>query len=278
MNLLHLSNNLHFLKNSGITFSLPNYSQYRVEEDKISIKDLTVEQISWSNIENVPHLKFICIFSLLDYYIDTIEPQLEGKRYANKYIFLSSYIKSDIYKIIAETYRISFFFRNRITHQPNNFIVTSSEIRAFKNEKQIILSSEGLEALIGLINLFISNEFNGLYKKGLIFDMHQKMQNGVIEINDDYGALISINYPIKLNANRHILVNPNFTCNKSKIIFHNIIDRTDYKSTDIPIIKDNKKYLIPLESLDNKNSLLLSDLHLWEYLPNHAFLNDFFNQ
>lgn len=274
--------NLDFLKNANIEIAIPTYSKFTVEDDKVSLQMSTIDQISSTNIEAVPHLKFISVFSILDYYVDTIYPNLIGKLYSEKYQFLKTTQQLHIEIIFTEIYRIAFFIRNCITHRPNQFICTESSISATgkTSPHSIKITNQGLKALYGLINLYISDEFKDTcYRLGLITNLYNDLRNGIINFDDKYESELA-HFPdlVSLKENRNIILNPRYTESDNEITLTNLPPRDDYKATDIPILLDGKNYLIPREVLDNKNSIALIDIkNKWAYEHDHPILNTIFN-
>lgn len=278
-----INSNLEFLQKANIDITTINYSTFSIDSEKrISVHMKITDSLSCISIENVPHLKFISIFAIFDYYIDSIFPELLGKNYSYKYNHLILNQSSPIDQILSEIYRISFFIRNCITHRPNEFIVESTQISATGKfpPQEIKITPLGLSILFGLINLNISHDFKeSEYKSCLIFNLYNNLKTQIITFNDQYGTLSAeISSNINLHENRNIILNPEYIFNERKIIFQNLPNREDYNAVDIPTVYYGKKYLLPREALDNENSINVDEMtNKWEYQHNHPILNTLFS-
>ncbi|MEJ2899705.1 hypothetical protein [Acinetobacter sp. NS-4] len=280
MQVAFIQTNLNFLENSNIEITNITYSSYSVIEDsKISLNMEVLENYGSSEIETVPYTKFICIFSLLDFYVDKrISVYINNHEldkaltYKEKYKKLKNNQSTASDKILTEIYRLAVFIRNNITHRIENVLFSETSIKVTYNLEILEMPKSVLNIFYGIINIYLrhNQHINHVYILGILGKLFNDLKRGITSFKDNYNQpLENVSIDYLLDENRNIHTNVRYKIEGDQITFTNLSLRSDYRATDLPIILDNIEYLIPQESLDEQNSISLEKIRdHWKYCLN----------
>lgn len=212
-------------------------------------------------IEGNLHMKFMMLFTLLDFHLDTIYPDMEGKGYVEKYKDLPR--QSDYDLVLSQLFRVAKVIRNSLVHNHSLFTIENDGIKIdYKRPKHhfILNISWGAfnEFQTALVMYIKGDMGKGNYFLGIMRSVYSNILAGITHFNDDFGdSLIHPTAGIKLKTRvRVIILNPVYETNGEKIHFPDAKKKLqDWEGLDIYFIHENEEFLIPLEALDENLSI-----------------------
>lgn len=210
-------------------------------------------------------------FTVLDAYIDTVNPLLEGESFRNRYLGLVS--NSDKQTILSQVYRILKVLRNAATHSRNSLCVNNGVVTVnypFRNTQfKLEVSQFGLE-LIGTVVIYLAaNRLQPeAYMEALLRTFYDDISREIRVIEDEFGtSLENISWGVKLKRGRRIKVeNPTVSANNVSIKINvPSLHSTDqqFSNYDFPLSINGVDYLIPAEVLDQKGEIHCNQLMHW---------------
>lgn len=213
------------------------------------------------NIEGNLHMKFMMLFTLLDFHLDTTYPDMEGKGYVEKYKDLPR--QSDYDLILSQLFRIAKVIRNALVHNHSSFCIENDGIKIdYKRPKHhfiLNISWNAFNEFQTAIVMYIKGDMGkGNYFLGIMRSIYSKILAGITQFNDEFDdALIHPAAGIKLKTRvREIMLNPVYETNGEEINFPTARRKLqDWEGLDIYIIQKNEEFLIPLEALDENLSI-----------------------
>lgn len=223
-------------------------------------------------IEKNQHIKFLIIFSLLDVYIDSKYPYLEGESFAKKYIKLPQ--ENDYDLMLKELYRIARFIRNTLVHSPSSFLVDSATLTInYKHKAKqhyLEMSSDALSYFYTALIMYIKQDMaNHSYFLGIMRSRYAKVKAGITNFNDGFnGDLLNPNSSFALQCSqRDIYLQPPYKIENNQLRIVSKL-RKPCKNTgvDFYLKLDGKDYLIPKESMQNDLTIDMEQLSSWRYL------------
>ncbi|HBU9764178.1 TPA: hypothetical protein MDK19_000691, partial [Klebsiella pneumoniae] len=110
----YITSTLMLLEDAGLMLNRPGVTKVTLcengqRQEEVFFKMMSGRRVS---IENNPIAKFLLIFSMFDFYIDSNHPKLAGKSYYYKY--KKSPKKNDFDIILWELFRIAKIIRNTL--------------------------------------------------------------------------------------------------------------------------------------------------------------------
>lgn len=224
------------------------------------------------SIEQNQPMKFIMIFTLLDYFIDATYPELEGKSFSQKYKAIPE--SNDYQLMLRELFRIAKLIRNSLVHNSSSFTIKNEKLDvnySFRGTKFcLVMSFSALNDFYTAIVMYVKGDLGeGAYFHGIMRSIYSNMISSIDYVSDEFSK--EINKPsneLKIMPYvREILINPTHTIRDNKIKFE--IDRKhpEWQGFDVYLKKENNEYLVPMEALNIDKEIDESDLFKnWSYV------------
>jgi hypothetical protein len=251
---------------------LTERSSFELRADKTTCAKSDLEDHLFMNGVTIPNLLETSIyFMVLDSYIESMNPSLEGLSFRKKYESLPQANNEEV--IISQVYRILKIFRNVMVHSMHSITRTQSGFHiSYVNNNtnfKLEVSFKGIKYIKGFIlsyllqqNLAYSQKYNEYYYNAF----YQDILHEIIDFSDEDGQLKKVNP--SLTIYRFMRCDCNsipFSISDDNIVFDipdEYTDSTKYP-IDINIEYQNTKYIIPAEILNNK-SLNINELDEWK--------------
>jgi len=205
---------------------------------------------------------------IMDSYIDSIFPNLEGKTFKYKYEKLprNNYIEI----MFSQIYRILKLYRNATVHNINGISITQEHLKINFMHRNMnirylfIITHKGIEIIEDMLLCYFyykQRNYSYNYKEYLLYSFYCDILNEIESFNDEFIESMIIN-SIKINRYERFNCNSiKYEISNSKIIFNipkNLIDNN--YAIDINISIDGNLYIIPIEVLNNQNIISTIEL------------------
>ncbi|EPY7124165.1 hypothetical protein [Klebsiella michiganensis] len=270
----YITSTLMLLEDAGLMLNRPGVTKVTLcengqRQEEVFIKMMSGRRVS---IENNPIAKFLLIFSMFDFYIDSNHPKLAGKSYYYKY--KKSQKKNDFDIILWELFRIAKIIRNTLIHEPDKFEIKEIiDIEyLFKDTKfSLKIPLTTLSDLCTLIVMFIERKNNNTeYFLGIARYIYNNIIISSIQnFRDEFGETLKkpkgsfmlipyhryLAYKAKSKLEEECL-----TITESHLILDYINKSQSY---DFCVTVDDVEYKIPLEALDESFSIHMKELSKW---------------
>lgn len=235
-------------------------------------------------LNNTPVISCLIVFALFDAYIENKYNLNPGTSFKSRYNNMRTVTNRNV--IEKECYRLIKTIRNGFVHNINSIVLSNSIFHFSYTNPQgtnfnLDISSDKLELLYSIILLLVKEKFEidteGHFEN-IICTYYEELKeyidlNGSFIDDGDVGTgtanafnLIPISTYVRFNtAARYPVENPIYSILQDKIKIEKIFNPgIEAYSADYCVIYNEKKYIIPQEILDIDNSILLSDLPVWE--------------
>lgn len=268
---------LQILKEAGMVINYPSLMDFVLDENDKNICriPLKLNEPRFSCIESNPQLKFIMIFSMLDYFLDKSWPKLSGLSFSQKYRKIPRL--GDYCIMLKEIFRISKVIRNSLVHKPTEFIIRDGilviDYEFQKTQYRLTISTEAFDLLATAIYMYVKGDLGkGKYFLGIMRSIYNEISNGIKEFSDEFVKPNSIpdtktlleqpreNQRI-MHQRRDVLHQPKFEVNDGFLKFS--IEKT---RLEFPVIVDlffklnDVLYLLPFMELDSEMRISMSNL------------------
>lgn len=218
------------------------------------------------NIEQNQKMKFMMLFTVLDFYIDTKYPDLEGFSFSKKYKNIPS--DNDIEIMLRELFRVAKVIRNSLVHNPSTFDITNNYLFVsyqFNNTYfRVEISLDALRYFYTAIVMYTKEDLGkGSYFLGIIRSVYNNFLTGVCCFSDEFGE--SLNRPsdglkIKPYA-REIIMNPDYEIEDGLVKINIVeINLPESPALDFYIEHNGGDYLVPIEALGSNFTIGELDL------------------
>lgn len=263
-----IAHTLSLLEDAGLAVRYPEFRHLTQEPDeKYTLHfsfTATVRPHSARIEENVP-LKLMLVFTVMDFYVDTIYPHLEGLSYKQKYEHLPA--NDDYQLIFKQLFRLAKLIRNAMIHNPA--AVTSEggglEIRysrpRYNTRFALKMSDEALIHLQTAIFMYVKGDLGrGGYFVGIMRSIYRDMLAGV----DRAGFADDIQQPIAEPSGclqlrtrvREIHLNPRYEVENGIVkVLMPKREQQEWEGWDFYIEHQGAEYLIPMEALDAHHAI-----------------------
>lgn len=273
----YLINGLNILTQSGMMIEYPNITNQILNQDN---KHIYYDEAKYgteplTSIESNPQLKFLILFSMLDYFIDVKYPDQIGKSFSNKYNGIKRV--DDYTTMLSQIFRISKIIRNTLIHNPSLFVRGEKEISVqyeFKGTDILLkITYKAFQLLNTAIFMFVKGDLGkGNYFLGIMRSIYDNILSGILEYSDEFTKktnkvnniksllLPKDNFQI-LYKEREVIHQPNYKKVDDFLIFS--IDKvrlTHPEKVDLLLIHDNITYLLPFKALDSECKISESNL------------------
>lgn len=224
------------------------------------------------SIEQNQPMKFMMMFTLLDFYIDSTYLGMEGNSFSQKYRRLPSGNDYDV--MLRELFRIAKVIRNSLVHNPSSLNFSDQALSVKYNFKgssySINMSAEALSYFYTAIVMYIKGNLGrGNYFLGVMRRIYDRIVNGIENFSDEFSQ--SINIPsagLRLSTGvRYVILNPDYIVEHSCLrIITTIKDTPKEQGTDLYIDYRNTKFLVPVEALSTDLTINKGELeNYWKY-------------
>lgn len=251
---------LTILEDIGMSIQYPDISHVSINDDGTNRVYSTFLSMIGNriSIEQNQSMKFMMIFMLLDFYIDSNYPELEGKSFSQKYRTLPS--NNDYNLIIRELYRVAKVIRNSLVHNFSSFNFSDGELKInynFKNtDFEITISSEALISFYTSIVMYIKGDIGNInYFLGITRSTYQNILFGISNFSDEFGKeLNSPSAGLKIKPySRQLIMNTKYEVRATNIIIdmpRRLIP--EWQGVDFYIEFEKNGLLIPIEALSSE--------------------------
>ncbi|MBP2113439.1 hypothetical protein [Paenibacillus silagei] len=262
------------ISRSDIRLHTPVVMPVKYHED--GTKEHTLDLSSYMNSSRISQnfiLNVILFFGILDTYVDSTNPSVIGKSYAEKLRLLPNRTQSD--SVLNEVFRIYKLIRNATIHNASSITKDNAGTvliqYQFRNtQHEIEISSKGLELLNSITYEFISpfEPRSVAYSDVFRFSLLTALRAEIKRFNDENGSLNALDntpFPFKyLRRYRPQPLSIDWGTDTLTILNPYDIpsDEVLYYGVDYEIMKNGYKYLIPGEALIN-GRLQLDQLSTW---------------
>jgi len=203
------------------------------------------------NIQHNPQLEFMMLFSMLDFYIDSKHPELEGNSFSQKCKKLPTDCDLDL--ILMQLYRIAKIIRNALIHNQsaasfsNSYLVIdyTHNNRTFSLKMSRIAYDDFRTAIV----MYLRQDMGrGNYFLGIIRSVYDDILAGVINFNDELSnKLEHCSSGLRLNRRlRERILNPNYDKDSGLLRF-SMPNRgmKGYEAIDLVVTIDGAKHIVP---------------------------------
>jgi hypothetical protein len=259
---------LNFLTSVRSEKHLPEINGLEMSNDGTKILTLKMEDKFQSYHEPIPPF-FIgsLYFMVLDSYIDSLFPEMEGTSFRNKYDHLPKNNNTEI--MFSQLYRVLKLYRNATVHNTHGIIITKDFLKIKYNHKQnkylFIITHKGIEVIEDMILCFFyyeSTNYSSFYKEYLYYSFFDDILKEIKEYNDEYANILTINSKKINRIERFNCHSVEYNVFGDVIIFNipdKLIKERNY-AIDINIIFDEEKFIIPSEVIDNSKQMKIKEL------------------
>jgi hypothetical protein len=259
---------LNFLSSIRSEKYLPEMNGLEISNDGTKILTLKMEDKFQSYQESIPpfFIGSLC-FMILDSYIDSLFPEMEGMGFKNKYDHLPK--NNNTKTIFSQIYRILKLYRNATVHNTHGISITKDFLKINYNFKQnkylFVITHKGIEIIEDMILCFFHYEltnYSSFYKEYLYYSFFDDILKEIKEYNDEYANILTI-------TSKRINRIERFNCHSvdynvfGDIIIFNIPDRINKErnyAMDINIAFDDGKFIVPIEVIDDSKQMKIKEL------------------
>jgi hypothetical protein len=259
---------LDFLSSTRSEKYLPEMNGLEISNDGTKILTLKMEDKFQSYQESIPpfFIGSLC-FMILDSYIDSLFPEMEGMGFRNKYDNLPKNNNTEI--MFSQIYRILKLYRNATVHNSHGISITKDFLEIKYNYKQnnylFIITHKGIEIIEDMILCFFyyeSTNYSSFYKEYLYYSFFNDILKEIKEYNDEYKNILTINSKRIDRIERFNCHSVDYNVFDDIIIFNipdSLIKERNY-AMDINIILEDEKFIVPIEIIDDSKQMKIKEL------------------
>ncbi len=265
---MFIHHTLMMLEDAGMSIRYPAIRHITLDEDGKSMERSFSSCMEGRrvSIEQNQHMKFLMLFTLLDFHVDATHPELEGKSYRQKYLKLPA--QGDYHLILRQLFRVAKVIRNALIHNQSSFAISEGHISVdycVRDQHFFLkISFEAFKDLHTAIVMYVKGDMGReSYFLGIMRSVYASIQAGIMHFNDDFGsALEQPTNGIKMNRHvRQVVLNPTYeTCGDA--LFFPIAARQieKWEGMDLYFVRNDIEYLLPREALNENLSIKEHDL------------------
>lgn len=268
---------LMLLEDSGMKIESPRrrHSILNGHERVIRLETASFVDGRRVSLEQNQEVKFLNLFSLLDFYVDSNHQEMEGLDYTKKYKNLPK--GGDFNLILSQIYRLGRLFRNAYVHNRKQVtldkdFITIDYNRA-KHKNFIKISHSAWSKLLTLIVMYLKQDLgSGEYFLGRVRSYYSLMIQGIESYSDDFGTnLEPASAGVKCSiAARCIHYTSTTIVDRELIrIGDQLPEVIDGEGIDFYFTLGDNEFLVPLEALNDDLSISIADLHAKWKKPAH---------
>ena len=183
---------------------VPIMSDLNISKDGKTILTLRIEDKFQSRQANIIQLFNGCLcFMILDSFIDSVFPEMEGKTIKYKYEKLPK--NNNIEIMFSQIYRILKLYRNATVHHINGISITQKHLKINFSHNNIdyffTITHKGIEIIEDMLLCYFyyrQINYSYYYKEYLLYSFYSDILEEIEAFNDEFMDSMSIN-SIKIN-------------------------------------------------------------------------------
>jgi len=218
------------------------------------------------SIEQNPKIKFLMLFALLDFHVDTIYPDMEGKCYRDKYTNFP--VQGDFNLILRQLFRVAKVIRNALVHNQSAFCIVDGyvnvECNYGKKSFSLNISMKAFNLFCSVIVMYIRGDMGkGKYFLGIVRSIYGDILAGIKKFNDEFGnKLEQSSGDIRMKPyNRRIFLSEPYEVSGGVLRFVGVERKLPaWEGMDFYIVHNDEEFLIPREALGEDLSIAECDL------------------
>lgn len=265
---MFICHTLMMLQDAGMSFGYPKICYITLNEEGKSMERSHISYIQGRqvSIEQNPQMKFLMLFTLLDFHVDASYPDLEGKSYRQKYLKIPS--KGDYNLILRQLFRIAKVIRNALIHNPSSFTIANGNVSVnYIRDKQhfsLKMSREAFKDFHTAIVMYVKGDIGkGSYFLGIMRSVYESILFGITQFNDEFGCVLEkpmTGITIKQRG-RQIVLHPVYETYGGALRFPSVACQiSEWEGMDFYFIHNGTEYLVPREALDKNLSITEDNL------------------
>lgn len=262
------------LEDMGMSVEYPEIRHVTLADDgtnrvHISLVDMIGNRVS---IEQNQVMKFMMMFTVLDFYIDSEYPELEGLSFSQKYRSIHS--DNDTGLMLRELFRIAKVIRNSLVHSPSSFEITGNHLSVnyeFRDTRfGVEISLKALSNFYTSLVMYTKGDLgHGNYFLGVMRSVYNNILAGVSYFSDEFGDQLNATpHGLKIKPYvREVVMNPAYDINDGKVQI-NFTERNipEWQGVDFYIDHRGNEVLVPIEALRADLTIDETDiLNNWKY-------------
>ena len=265
---MFIHHTLMMLEDAGMSIKYPEIRHITLDKDGKSTMHSyhSLMQGRRVSIEQNQQMKFLILFTLLDFHVDAVYPDLEGKGYREKYENLPA--QGDYNLILRQLFRVAKVIRNALVHNQSSFAISDGKVsvdyRRGKHHFCLKMSWEAFKDFHTAIVMYVRGEMGkGSYFLGIMRSMYASILAGITQFNDEFGsALEQPTTGIKMKRHvRQIVLHPPYeTCGDALRFPSAARQIAEWEGLDLYIVHRGEEFLVPREALDEDLSITEHDL------------------
>lgn len=259
---------LMMLEDAGMSIKYPEVRHVTLDEDgngKMHAYHSLIQGRRVS-VEQNQQMKFLMLFTLLDFHVDASYPELEGKGYREKYESLP--VQGDYNLILRQLFRVAKVIRNALVHNHSSFVISDGQISVdYKRGKHhfcLNMSWDAFKDFHSAIVMYVRGDMGkGSYFLGIMRSMYASVLAGITQFNDEFGS--AFDQPtagIKMKRHvRQIVLHPPYEICGDALRFPSAARQiAEWEGMDLYFVRSGEEFLVPREALDEDLSITEHDL------------------
>lgn len=251
--------------------SLPEHREIKLYSNSAGIRFMGDDRGISRNLPIPGLLSTGVAFMLLDAFLESRNPGLEGKNPWERYQVLSGKSRTD--KLVSQVYRMLRLFRMGLLHPGGIIEESRGAIRAGCTANatvySLIITRSGLSLLESFVLCYLNSfrqPYGEAYVEALLSQYYSDITNELKKFHDEDADILR--FRKKFEFNRHFRLdcgNPRYTARGARLAFEimdSFNDPVRYP-IDFFIMVDGELYIIPVEALIQKE-LPLEELASWK--------------
>jgi len=265
---MFIHHTLMMLEDAGMSIRYPEIGHITLDKDgkRTTIYYSHIMSGSRVSIEKNQRMKFLMLFTLLDFHVDSTHPELEGKSYRQKYLNLP--IQGDYNLILRQLFRMAKIVRNSLIHNQSSFAIADGHISVDYTHHQqqfcLKMSWEAFNDFHTAIVMYVKGDMGkGNYFLGIMRSVYASILAGITQFNDEFGdALEQPMTGIKMKRYvRQVILHPPYEKFDDALRFPGAAFQiAEWEEIDLYFIHNGMEYLLPREALDKNLSITEHDL------------------
>lgn len=263
-----ITHTLMMLEDMGMSIRYPDIRHVTFSDDGTSTVHMSFCCMTGNrvSIEHNQQMKFMMIFTVLDFFIDTKYPELEGLSFAQKYRQIPC--DNDKELILRELYRVAKVIRNSIVHSPSSFDMSGNNLNVdyqFRStDFSLKISFDALMYFYTSLVMFSKGDLgDGNYFLGIIRSLYSNVVSGIVCFSDEFGS--QLNMPsdgLKIKPYvREIVMHPDYEVEDGQVkIKFNERNTPEWQGMDFYIEYNGVGILVPIEALRSDFTIGEQDL------------------
>ncbi|HFT8168084.1 TPA: hypothetical protein ACU9Z1_005724 [Pseudomonas aeruginosa] len=193
---MFIHHTLTMLEDAGMSTRYPEIRHITLDENGRSTvhSHHSLIQGKRVSIEQNQQMKFLMLFTLLDFHVDAVYPELEGKSYRQKYLNLP--VQGDYNLVLSQLFRVAKVIRNALVHNQSSFAMTDGHVSVgYARDQQhfcLKMSWEAFKDFLTAIIMYVRGDMGkGSYFLGIMRSVYASILAGITQFNDEFGSVLA---------------------------------------------------------------------------------------